>query len=324
MTNSFFLTKWFLVGMQWVYNNVGDVVITILIWTVLIRLLTLFSDIKTRKSSADMQRIQPQLQKLQQRYKNDPQKLQVEQSKLMKKEGVSMFGSCLPMLITMPIFFCFLSAFRAWGYEKVIELLISEDPAALFASYKFLWVNNIWQPDNGLSPVIQEAATFLGTKDLEKLIMLDKNPEIWQKLIDMGLAAVSSTELLPNGNTLVHYTFLTTDSAVAAYNAALAPCMEMYAGYNNGWFAFPLLAGALGFLSSWISMRGQPKNAGNEQAQQTSKIMMYMMPVMFFVACLSANAAFSIYWVFSSVLMILITLVLNKKFKPAAATEVQK
>ncbi len=315
MTNSFFLTKWFLEGMQWVYNNVGDVVLTILIWTLLIRVLTIFSDIKTRKSSADMARIQPQIARLQQRYKNDPQKLQMEQSKLMKKEGVSMFGSCLPLLITMPLFFCFIYAFRAWGYEQVIKLLISDDPAKLFESYKFLWVNNIWQPDNGMSPVIQDALSFLKTKDLDKLIYLSRNPEIWQKLIDMGIAAVSGTELLPSGETLVHYTFLTTDAAINAYNAALAPCIEMYAGYNNGWFILPVLAGALGLLSSWISMKGQPQNAANEQAQATSKIMMYMMPVMFFIACLSANAAFSIYWVFSSVLMIIITLILNKKFK---------
>ncbi len=317
MTNSFFLTKWFLEGMQWVYNNVGDVVITILIWTLLIRLLTVFSDIKTRKSSADMARIQPQIQKLQARYKNDPQKLQVEQSKLMKKEGVSMFGSCLPLLITMPLFFCFIYAFRAWGYEQVIKLLISDDPAALFASYKFLWVNNIWQPDNGMSPVIQDAVAFLSTKNLDKLIYLERNPEVWQKLIDLGIAAVKSTELLPSGQTAVYYTFLTSEAAINAYNTTLAPCVQMYAGYSNGWFILPVLAGGLGFLSSWISMKGQPQQSGaNAQAQQTSKIMMYMMPIMFFVCCLQANAAFSIYWVFSSILMIIITLILNQKFNP--------
>lgn len=315
MTNSFFLTKWFLEGMQWVYNNVGDVVLTILIWTLLIRALTIFSDIKTRKSSADMARIQPQINKLQQRYKNDPQKLQMEQSKLMKKEGVSMFGSCLPLLITMPLFFCFIYAFRAWGYEQVIRLLISEDPAKLFESFKFLWVHNIWQPDNGLSPVIQDAAAFLSTKNLDKLIYLDRNPEVWQKLVDMGIAAVSTVTQESGAVTQV-YTFLNTDAAIAAYNAALAPCVEMYAGLNNGWFILPILAGGLGFLSSWISMKGQPKTSGNDQAQATSKIMMYMMPVMFFICCLQANTAFSVYWVFSSVLMIIITLILNKKFKP--------
>ncbi len=319
MTNSFFLTKWFLLGMQWVYSNVGDVVITILISTLLIRLITVFSDIKTRKSSAGMARIQPQIQRLQERYKNNPQKLQQEQTKLMKKEGVSMFGSCLPILITMPIFFCFIYAFRAWGYEHVIQLLISDDPAELFASCKFLWVHNIWQPDNGMSPVIQDAAQFLATKNLDKLIFLDKHPEVWQKLIDMGLAVVSGTGA--NGEVL--HTFLQTPEAIAAYNNVLQPCVDMYAGLNNGWFILPVLAGALGLLSSWVSMRGQPK-AANDQAQTTSKVMMYMMPVMFFVACLQASAAFSVYWVISSALSVIVTLVINKVFKINAAAEEDK
>ncbi|MDD4075228.1 MAG: YidC/Oxa1 family membrane protein insertase [Eubacteriales bacterium] len=320
MTNSFFLTKWFLLGMQWVYSNVGDVVLTILISTILIRLITVFSDIKTRKSSAGMARIQPQIQRLQERYKNNPQKLQQEQSKLMKKEGVSMFGSCLPLLITMPIFFCIIYAFRAWGYEHVIQLLISDNPTELFASCKFLWVHNIWQPDNGMSPVIQDAAQFLATKNLDKLIFLDKNPEVWQRLVDMGLAVVSGTGA--NGEVL--HTFLQTPEAIAAYNAILQPCVDMYAGLNNGWFILPVLAGGLGLLSSWVSMRGQPKSAANDQAQATSKIMMYMMPVMFFIACLQASAAFSIYWVFSSVLSVAVTLVINKVFKINAAAEEDK
>ncbi|MDO5110772.1 MAG: YidC/Oxa1 family membrane protein insertase [Clostridia bacterium] len=302
--------------MQWIYNNVGDVVLTILISTLVIRLITVFSDIKTRKSSAGMARIQPQIQRLQERYKNNPQKLQQEQSKLMKREGVSMFGSCLPLLITMPIFFCFIYAFRAWGYEHVIQLLISENPAELFASTKFLWVHNIWQPDNGMSPVIQDAASFLATKNLDKLIFLNNNPEAWQKLVQMGLAAVSGTGA--TGETL--YTFLQTPAAIAAYNTTLQPCVDMYAGLNNGWFVLPVLAGALGLLSSWVSMRGQPK-AANDTAQSTSKVMMYMMPVMFFVACLQASAAFSLYWVFSSLLSVGVTLVINRVYKINAPAE---
>ena len=168
-----------------------------------------------------------------------------------------------------------------------------------------------------MSPVIQEAASFLATKNLDKHIYLDRNPEVWQKLVDMGIAAVSTVTSESGAATQV-YTFLTTDAAVAAYNQALAPCMAMYAGFNNGWFILPVLAGGLGFLTSWISMKGQPQT-GNEQAQSTSKIMMYMMPAMFFICCLQANAAFSIYWVFSSIVSTIITVILNKKFKPASA-----
>jgi YidC/Oxa1 family membrane protein insertase len=48
-----------------------------------------------------MQAIQPQLDKLRKKYEKDPQRLNTEQQKLMREQGVSMFGGCLPMLITM-------------------------------------------------------------------------------------------------------------------------------------------------------------------------------------------------------------------------------
>ena len=47
-----------------------------------------------------MQAIQPEIQRLQKKYKDDPQRMNREQQKLMKERGVSMWGSCLPMLIT--------------------------------------------------------------------------------------------------------------------------------------------------------------------------------------------------------------------------------
>ena len=55
-------------------------------------------------SSKKMSMIQPELKKIQTRFKNDPAKLQEAQSKLMKDNNVSMFGGCLPMLIQWPLF----------------------------------------------------------------------------------------------------------------------------------------------------------------------------------------------------------------------------
>ena len=65
MQNDFFLTTWFLEAMKWLYSNVNSVFFTILICTLVLKLLTLFSDIKTRTSSTKMAAIQPELQKLQ-------------------------------------------------------------------------------------------------------------------------------------------------------------------------------------------------------------------------------------------------------------------
>ena len=260
-----------------------------------------------------MQAIQPEIQRLQKKYKDDPQRMNREQQKLMKERGVSMWGSCLPMLITMPLFFCFIAAFRFWGYEMTLRLITEEADQAmeLFKSFKFLWVNNIWQPDNGLSAVVQSGQSFLATPDLANLLFLKDNTEVWQKLMDMGIAA-RSYFVDNNGVMQQTYRFLTSESAIAAYNQAVQPFLDLYAGYNNGWFILPILSGVSQFFASWLMQRNQPKT--DNPAAGSGKMMMYIFPIMSFVFCLSYNAAFAIYWTLSSVLMLLVNLYMNKKY----------
>lgn len=309
--------------MRWLYSNIGSVFFTILISTLVLRGLTLISDVKTRKSSMKMQAIQPEIQRLQKKYQNDPQRMNREQQKLMKEHGVSMWGSCLPMLITMPLFFCFIAAFRFWGYEMTLRLITEEADKAmeLFQSFKFLWVNNIWQPDSGLAAVVQSGESFLAMPNLAKLLFLQDNPEIWQKLVDMGIA-VRSYFVDNEGVMQQTYRFLTNESAIAAYNQAVQPFLDLYAGYNNGWFILPVLSGGTQFLASWLMQRNQPKT--DNPAAGSGKMMMYLFPIMSFIFCLSYNAAFAIYWTLSSILMILVNLYMNKKFPIAPVVKEEK
>ena len=313
MTGDFFLTNWFLEAMRWIYSltcaisesGFGNVFLTILISTILLRALTIFSDIKTRKSSAKMAEVQPEIQRLQKKYANDPRRFQAEQTKLMKEKGVSMWGSCLPMLITMPLFFCFIAAFRYWGYEMNLRLLVDENAMELFKSFKFLWINNIWQPDNGLTPVLANVASFLATPQLSNLLYLQE-PGVGEKLVEMGLAV---TKVYQGG---VSYQILSNDAAIAIYDAAIQPFLDVYKGYNNGWFIMSILAGGTNFLSAWLMTKNTP--AANEEAAKSTKWMNYLFPVMSFIFCLNYNAAFAIYWTLTSVIMIIVNLILNKKF----------
>ncbi len=306
--------------LRWVYNltisilpgGFGSIVLTIVLCTALLKLATLYSDIKTRKSSADMARIQPEIQKIQKKYANDPRKAQLEQNKLMKERGVSMWGSCLPMLITMPLFFCFFAAFRYWGHEMTLRLLVDENAMGLFRSFKFLWINNIWQPDNGLMPVVAEGSTFLATANLSNLLYLHNNPGVWEKLVELGIALKS----VAGGE--VGYRIINTEASVAAFNNAMQVYKDVYAGYNNGWFLMSVFAGGSNFLSAWLMQKSQPQTGANEQAAKSTKWMNYMFPVMSFVFCLSNNAAFAIYWTFSSVLMVIVNVILNRKYPRTA------
>ena len=313
MTGDFFLTNWFLEAMSWIYSltcaisesGFGNVFLTILISTILLRALTIFSDIKTRKSSAKMAEVQPEIQRLQKKYANDPRRFQAEQTKLMKEKGVSMWGSCLPMLITMPLFFCFIAAFRYWGYEMNLRLLVDENAMELFKSFKFLWINNIWQPDNGLTPVLANGASFLATPQLSNLLYLQE-PGVGEKLVEMGLAV---TKVYQGG---VSYQLLSNDAAIAIYDAAIQPFLDVYKGYNNGWFIMSILAGGSNFLSAWLMTKSTP--AANAEAAKSTKWMNYLFPIMSFIFCLNYNAAFAIYWTLTSLIMILVNVILNKKF----------
>ena len=310
MTNSFFLTKWFFLAMRWVFQNIAfqDVFLTVLICTVVLKLITLASDIKSRKSTMAMSALQPEIQKIQKKYANDPRKAQMEQSKLMKERGVSMWGSCLPMLITLPLFIFFLNAFRDWGTEQMARAIVETHQTGsteLFASFKWLWVNNIWQADNGATPVVLSAQNFLANSNLQHLIYFQENPQALDVFKQLGFI-VEDVKNIPQ-------------SVIDTYNQITQPMANLYPGHNNGWFILPLLAAGTNFLSSWIMQKGQPQS---NNAAGSMKMMNYMFPVISFIVCLTSNAAFAIYWSISSLLTVLTNVLLNKRFpRTISATE---
>ncbi|CAN5687489.1 YidC/Oxa1 family membrane protein insertase [soil metagenome] len=78
--------------------------IAIILLTIAVRILLLPLSIKQTKSMREMQVIQPEVKKIQQKHKNDRQKLNEETMKLYKEHGVNPFGGCLPLLMQMPLF----------------------------------------------------------------------------------------------------------------------------------------------------------------------------------------------------------------------------
>ncbi len=306
--------------MRWLYEALTNqsIVLTIIIATLIIRSLTVFGDIRSRKSSLKMAGIQPQLDKLRKKYEKDPQRLNTEQSKLMREHGVSMFGGCLPMLITMPLFFIFIAAFRQWGNEMMVRLILelekNQDAGLqMFQSFKFFWVNNLWMPDNGFSPVVMAAKDFFSKTNatLPKLLYFQDHPEALQKFVDLGF-------FIKSGDT---YSIATlTDELAARYTQLMAPCAALYSGHNNGWFLFPILAGGTTYLSTWIMQKNQPKS---DATANTNKIMNWLMPAMSFFFCLQYNASFAVYWTFSNIFSLGTSLLINRSFakQKAALTE---
>lgn len=91
-----------------IYNLIENYGITLIIVTILIRVLTIPLTVMSQKSTAKTQLIQPELQKLQQKYKNDKEKLSIEMQKLYKKHDVNPMGGCLPLIVQMFVLFGFI------------------------------------------------------------------------------------------------------------------------------------------------------------------------------------------------------------------------
>lgn len=101
--------------------------LAIILVTVLIRLVLLPLNIKQTKSSIVMNQIQPEVKKLQDKYKNDPKKSQEEMMKLYKEKGVNPLGGCLPLLIQWPIFLALYYVFNNLSGINGISFLWIKD-----------------------------------------------------------------------------------------------------------------------------------------------------------------------------------------------------
>lgn len=83
-----------------------------------------------------MQRVQPRMQEIQKKYKDDPKKQQQETMDLYKSEGVNPLGGCLPVLLKIPFFLALFFALQSKEFTQLIG-----------TSAGFLWISNIAKPD---------------------------------------------------------------------------------------------------------------------------------------------------------------------------------
>lgn len=328
MIHDFFLTEGFFYAVRWLYGILGNsYFLTILLVTFVLRLVQIYPDIQSRKTQRKQAALQPQLDALKEKYANDPKKLNEEQSKLMKANGIGCLSGCLPMLLTLPLFFCFLAAFRFWGYEQTIKLtyetLVDEQQAEeTFDSFRFGWIRNIWQPDSGFAPVVTPAKDVANYPKIHNLVLFHEGytdsrgnevsgEQIWKIFVENGLAEGEfGTENMK---------LLSTGKAKDEYNEIMGKYRQ---GNNNGWFILPILAAGFQFLSAWLSQKQTKKNNPSAAAQtQGMNFMIYLFPIMSLWFCLTSTSAFALYWVFSSIMQIatskIIDVIASKKNPPA-------
>lgn len=104
---------------------------SIVILTLMVQLILLPFTIKSTKSMMEMKKIQPELQRLQDKYKKDPQRLNMEMMELYKRHNVNPLGGCLPMLFQIPVFFALFTALRnSWDLHGAPWILWIHDLSA--------------------------------------------------------------------------------------------------------------------------------------------------------------------------------------------------
>ena len=119
--------------LDWINGFVGNWGLSIVVFTLLLKLLLFPVTAKGFVAMGNMRKVMPKMKELQDRYANDRQKLSQEMMVLYKKEGANPLGGCLPMLAQMPFFIGFFFALR-----EMVELR--------FADFG-LWITDLSVPD---------------------------------------------------------------------------------------------------------------------------------------------------------------------------------
>ncbi len=149
----------------------GNVVLAIVVFTILIRMATYPLTIKQQRSTKAMQELQPELKKLQEKYKNDRERLAQEQWELYRKHGVNPLAGCLPLLIQLPIMLALYHAIVATLAATPTQLLdlanrlwVPALSSQVPLSNKFLWLNLAVPDPLYILPVLVVVTTWLQQK----------------------------------------------------------------------------------------------------------------------------------------------------------------
>ena len=328
-----FLNSLLLTLIKAMHGFINNYALTIILFTIVIKLLVMPLNLKSRRSTMRMSSVQPKMAELQEKYKDDQEKLNQKMQELYRKEGISPMGGCLPMIISMVILFAMFYALRTFANEQLVTQFLTfyhhpdMDPSTLTDS--FFWIRNLWMPD---SPF----ATYL--PDVNSLQMVDF--DVWNR-ISSGLASsgvIPEALSFANRNEMLAFIedvvkpFVASD-VYAPYVAAV-PGLEnlnilgliRFTIYQegNGWFVLPVLSVLTQILMQKLTMKNQPMPA--EQAG-SQKMMIWVMTFMSIYFCAIYNSAFALYWVVSNIYAIVEQIAFNKYFeqqdrKSARAQEV--
>lgn len=305
---------------EWINGFTHNYGLSIILFTIMFRLVLLPFDIRSRVGQREytrkLKKIQPELDRINKAYKNNPEKASQQAMEIRKREGIGMMPKgCGTMLLTYPILIAFFAVFRNIAAEKIVELSTLTDVNAIsqwFDTNSFLWVKNIWQPD-----VYFNFSETWGLRTLWIIKNIDGHivPETLNSLKAMLQSAYNDGLLFELGKGYYNFNDFQTFASGVLEGLQNVVNIANIPGYGNGYYIMPILAGVVQILSLKVSGQQQQPQGTDMQAQQaasTGKFMQIFFPLMFVYFCLVSSTALAIYWVTSSLCMILANFIINK------------
>jgi len=291
--------------MDYIYNilknglGLESIGMSIILFTIFTRLLLLPLAFKQQKSMREMQKLQPEMKKIQDKYKNkkDPesqQKMQMEISQLYQKHGTSPFSGCLPLIVQLPII---------WALFQVLRNL-----PAYIGSVRDIYLGIVSKISgiSGISSVLLEI-----NEGLKSLGVPNFDPTSENHLIDLFSKFTTDHwnllfEKMPQLSTVL----VDSLAHINKINYLLGINLADNPNLASIGVLIPVLNVAAQFLVSKLSM---DKNAGgNDQAAQTYKTMMYTMPFVTGFFVISMPAGLGLYWLVGTLFQLVQQIVINK------------
>ena len=262
------------------FHNYG---LALLAFTFFVKLVLLPLTVKQYKSSAKMQELQPLIQEVQKRYKNDKEKLNQEMMKVYQENNYNPAGGCLPMLVQMPILISL--------YWVIMQPL------------KFLLMKNTEQ----ITKLVDVATKALGAskmgfqKELATLNYFNENKD-----------ALSQVTGILNPNELINFNFIGLHlGKIASYSLDV---IKSDPAVYLPLLILPILAVITTFISTKLSMpKTTPNSTGqNAMASSMTNSMLYIGPVMTLIFSFQLPAGVVLYWSAGYVFQIFQQLYINK------------
>jgi len=273
----------------WLYNWTGNYGVAVILFALVVKLIMLPFQLKSKKSMMRTSRMTPRLKELEKKFGNDQQRYQQEMNKLYKEEGINPMSGCLWTLLPFPILIALYQAIRfpLTTMMRVPEAMMAEG-GAIYNKLAELGYS-LQNYATGRNAVAYEQifqSQFITENFSQFAALSEQLQEISYRFLGMNLGMVP--KILPwNWN----------------------PDM-MWA--ELGLFLIPVISALLSWLSMKISNKTNPQ--ANAQANQQMQSMNLMMPLMSLWICFTMPAVLGIYWIAQSVFSVLQDVILNKIF----------